>query len=456
MSDLQVSLLIIGIVVVGGVTAFNWFQQWRLRRKLEQAFGDKPEDVLLREEPAREEPAREEPAREQPVREQPHRVEPRFYVPHVPEPEPPPPAPGPTNAARSEVVQALPNVPGFDPTLDYIAAIDASDPVTAAGLAELHTRAAAAGKRFRIVGYNEELGEWEEAGRLSGGRYAHLRVAVQLLSRKGIVDVAALTALSDAVRECAARFSASAHCPDIHTAVVAARDLDAWCADVDIAIGVNVVPPAGGTFAGTRIRALAEGAGFKLEPDGVFHYRDDARHTLFTLDNHEPAPFLPEQIKHLSTSGVTLLLDVPRVAEGQAALELMLRTGVALAEGLGFKLEPDGVFHYRDDSRNTLFTLDNHEPAPFLPEQIKHLSTSGVTLLLDVPRVADGQAALDVMLKNGAALAAGLGGSLVDDNRVPLSDNSVHAIRQQLRSIYAKMEARGMAPGSERALRLFS
>ena len=30
--------------------------------------------------------------------------------------------------------------------------------------------------------------------------------------------------------------------------------------------------------------------------------------TLFTLDNHEPAPFLPEQIKHLSTAGITLLL----------------------------------------------------------------------------------------------------------------------------------------------------
>ncbi len=54
MSDLQVSLLIIGAVVVGGVTAFNWFQQWRLRRRLEDSFGDKPEDVLLRESAPRE------------------------------------------------------------------------------------------------------------------------------------------------------------------------------------------------------------------------------------------------------------------------------------------------------------------------------------------------------------------------------------------------------------------
>ena len=65
MSDLQVSLLIIGLLVVGGVTAFNWFQQWRLRRKLEDAFGDKHEDVLLREEPVRT-PAPRTPAAAEP------------------------------------------------------------------------------------------------------------------------------------------------------------------------------------------------------------------------------------------------------------------------------------------------------------------------------------------------------------------------------------------------------
>ncbi|MDB5865583.1 MAG: Cell division protein ZipA [Betaproteobacteria bacterium] len=375
MSDLQASLLIIGAVVVGGVTAFNWLQQWRLRRRLEDAFSDKPEDVLLRQEPAREPSTRVEPQLHGTARAA-VQDEPDDWV------EPPPAATAPVNAANTATVQALPPVPDFDSSIDYIAAIDASEPVSAAGLAELHTRAAAAGKRFRVVGFNPDIGEWEEAGRLSGGRYAHLRLAVQLLSRKGIVDVAALTAISEAVRECAARFSASAHCPDVHTAVVTARDLDAYCADVDVAIGVNVLPSAGESFAGTRIRTLAESAGFKLEPDGVFHYRDDARRTLFTLDNHEPAPFLPEQIKHLSTSGVTLLLDVPRVADGYTALDLMLRTGAVLAEGLG--------------------------------------------------------------------------GSLVDDNRVPLNENSVRAIQQQLKSIHAKMEARGMAPGSERALRLFS
>jgi FtsZ-interacting cell division protein ZipA len=168
---------------------------------------------------------------------------------------------------------------------------------------------------------------------------------------------------------------------DIEAALERARELDAFCAEVDIAIGVNVVASEG-RFGGTRIRSLAEGAGFKLEPTGLFHYLDEHRQTLFTLDNHEPAPFLPEQIKHLSTGGVTLLLDVPRVADGEAALAHMLAVGIELAQGLG--------------------------------------------------------------------------GTLVDDNRVPLNDNAVRAIQQQVKAIHARMQARGIAPGSERALRLFS
>ena len=48
MSELQVSLIAIGIVVVMGVIFFNWMQQRRYRRSAEQAFGQKHEDVLLR------------------------------------------------------------------------------------------------------------------------------------------------------------------------------------------------------------------------------------------------------------------------------------------------------------------------------------------------------------------------------------------------------------------------
>jgi hypothetical protein len=339
-------------------------------------LAEKHHDGLHRERPVEHSSERVEPQLESA-----HSAAPDEHTARAPDEESVPAAS--FSSAAAAAAQNLPAVPGFDPGIDYIAAIDAPEPVSAAGLAELHGKAAAGGRRFRVAGFNPATHAWEEAGRLSGGRYAHLRVAVQLVSRKGLIEAQALSAICDAVQACAAKFSASAHCPDIDEALKRARELDAYCADVDVAIGVNVVPATSGeSFAGTRIRALAESAGFKLEPDGLFHYRDDTRQTVFTLDNQEPAPFVADQMKHLNTTGVTLVLDVPRVADADTALDLMLKTG--------------------------------------------------------------------------SQLAAGLGGALVDDNRVALTDTAVRVIQQQLHAIHGKMEARGMSPGSERTLRLFS
>src|SRR5687768_3135175 len=143
MSDLQISLLIIGVVVVGGVTAFNWYQQWRLRRRLENAFGDKHEDVLLREAAPHGAAARGEPQGGA------QRVEPVFggAAPAADSGS----EPLTDDAARAA---SLPAVPGFDPEIDYIVALDAVEPISAAGLAELHTKAAAGGRRYRVAGYS--------------------------------------------------------------------------------------------------------------------------------------------------------------------------------------------------------------------------------------------------------------------------------------------------------------
>ena len=61
MSELQISLIAIGIIVVMGVVLFNWMQQRRYRQGAEEAFGPKHEDVLLRETLSGEQNERIEP-----------------------------------------------------------------------------------------------------------------------------------------------------------------------------------------------------------------------------------------------------------------------------------------------------------------------------------------------------------------------------------------------------------
>ncbi|MFZ0107036.1 MAG: hypothetical protein WAK92_09260, partial [Thiobacillus sp.] len=67
MSDLQIALLVIGIVIVAAVLVFNWLQERRFRKQAAAAFDESVGDALMkpaatpRESPGRIEPEMREP-----------------------------------------------------------------------------------------------------------------------------------------------------------------------------------------------------------------------------------------------------------------------------------------------------------------------------------------------------------------------------------------------------------
>jgi hypothetical protein len=123
-----------------------------------------------------------------------------------------------------------------------------------------------------------------------------------------------------------------------------------------------------------------------------------------------------------------------------------------VAEAAGLALEADGVFRARDAADGELFTVANLGAERFDADTIKSLATHGLTLSLDVPRVTDGTLAFDRMLATARQLAGALGGVLVDAQRAPMVD----AIRARTAELQQRMRDGGIAPGSQRALRLFS
>ncbi len=127
-----------------------------------------------------------------------------------------------------------------------------------------------------------------------------------------------------------------------------------------------------------------------------------------------------------------------------------------VAEAAGLALEGDGVFRARDEDGGELFTVANLGAERLEADSIKSLATHGLTLSLDVPRVTDGKLAFDRMLATARQLAGVLGGVLVDARRAPLADAMIDAIRARTGELQARMNEAGIAPGSTRALRLFS
>lgn len=354
MSDLQIALAAIGLLVVGGVYAFNLWQERKLRQRLERAFEGDHDDVLLKT-------AAAEPAAA--------RIEPSLG--------------GSPIAAEAVAEEPEPiTADGADPVIEFAVDIELNEAAGDAALRELLSQLATFGKPARLLGWDEDTGTWQVLGRGAHGDCRRLLAALQLVNRAGPVHAPQLNGFCDAVRAWAGRHGGEVQFDDATVALQAARELDAFCGDMDVAIGLNVVAQSGGAFSGEQVAAAALATGFSLEADGMFHWRDAGGQTLFTMENHEQEAFSEDHLAVMQTSGLTLLLDVPRIADGAAALDRMAQTGTMIAEALG--------------------------------------------------------------------------GFVVDDNRVPLQEAGVARIKTQLQGICATMAERQIPAGSPRAQRLFA
>jgi FtsZ-interacting cell division protein ZipA len=377
MSDLQISLIAIGFVIIGGVVFFNWMQQRRYQRGTEDAFKHKYEDVLL-------EPDKSTSKEE--------RIEPQFgrETPKDLQVEPSIEAKKPTEIDRSDLEPLAATTESIKPVnvysngvVDYVVSIQSNTSIATPDLAEMLQRKFDFGKTVRWFGQRDVGAFWEEITieANSESDYTNLKACLQLTDRSGPVSEVSLSEFRDTVRNFAENINAVADTPDIQDAHSQAILLDQFCAEVDVMIGINIISKDGGAFTGTKIRALAEASGFKLEGGGLFSFREANDTVKFTLNNYESTPFLPDNIRTLTTNGITLLLDVPRTTNGERVFD-----------------------------------------------QMTHLSR---------------------------IFATTLGGIMVDDNRVPLSDSGIEKIKQKLSGIQSIMKSRDVPAGSEIALRIF-
>ena len=390
MSELQISLIAIGFVVVIGVIFFNWMQQRRYRRGAEEAFARKHEDVLLRTDKPVAEDERIEPQlgkeilQEQEIFQE-LQIEPSAESTEPAEIAQPNLQSIPTMPALvASVEQAPVNGLSVVDMVDYVINIRAATLIADSHLTEVLQRKFDFGKPVRWLGQRDTDPFWEEITieTMGKGGYLNLKGCLQLANRAGPVSEVSLSEFRDMVQNFAAHVNAVADCPDVRQAYAQALSLDQFCAEVDVMIGINIISRDNSVFTGAKIRVLAEASGFRLGTEGVFTYRDENNNVLFSLNNHESSPFLPDSMRTLTTHGITFLLDVPRVANGEKVFGEMTHVARSLSDTLG--------------------------------------------------------------------------GIMVDDNHAPLSDSGIGKIKRQLIAIQSMMLARNIPAGGEIALRLFA
>ena len=408
MTELQMGLIGLGAAAVVGVLGYNKWQEMRHRKVAEAMLKPQHDDVLLGGGTASAgstqkhgEPELMAPS---PVAAA-GWVEPSLDAPLL-EPNDPtvavqPDAPGVVlealAAAMPPAVDALADerlaesvdervgeVPAalLDPRIEFVVAMELVEPVSVVQI--LHSQREAIqriSKPVHWVGYNERNREWERLNVDNTHSVRRLRVGLRLVNRLGPASEADVATFTTAMQALADELMAVADMPSSRVLDQAA-EIDRFCAAVDLEIGLNLVS-RGSAFSGTKIRALAEAAGMVLGADGIFTRYDDDGRAQFHLQNYETARFSPDNVRNISTHGLTFLLDVPRVNHGERVFMQMIETAKRFAETLQ--------------------------------------------------------------------------GALVDDNRQPLSDAQLDHIRREfIGKPQATMASFDLAAGSPQALRLFS
>ncbi len=368
MSDLQLGLLVIGVAVVVAVLAYNKWQEIQFRRQAESDFRSRHSDVLLSDRAGRncspQQPAADSlrvEARIEPTLEETAVLEAGPAVSEVP----------PQSAAGEDSA-------GLSALIDYIVEIRFSSELDGQDLIDTAVKYLSdSSKAVYLIGRDHASGTWNVLQH--DKRYSRAKAGLQLVDRRGPVAIQQLQEFSEAIAQFAREVGGEAHAADFQSAADQAVRIDKFCADVDIQVAVHI---AGGRFSATKIRALAEAAEFELDDDGRFRRRDAGGRILFILANDEAAPFSSDAMKTITTSSLSLEIDVPRTPGG------------------------------------------SHTFAQFreLAEQF----------------------------------AAALGGNIIDDRRTLLTAGSLDLIGKQLEAVHKTMDGYGIRAGSAVALRLFS
>lgn len=315
MSEFQLSLLIIGLVVVAGVYLYGFWQQWRYRREQGKAFDAQSPELAATF-------AMDE-ARGTEVL---------------------------SDAAHDMLAESAANADGeavdeacglLNDATDYVVTFLLTNPLTPAVLDALWLRRFDFGKSVYACGLNTGSGLWERLIPESEQTYRAFRLGLQMVDRSGPVSDTRLTSFRNLLLSISDDLQVEVRLPQVEEAVQRAQELDRFCADVDQMIGINLLAGGDRKLFGSEVASAAERQGMSLQADGTFHLLDENGETLFNLSASDGTPFQHHTLNQSRVDSLTLLLDIPRVHEPVRRFDEMVALAQALEKALRVTMADD-------------------------------------------------------------------------------------------------------------------
>jgi FtsZ-interacting cell division protein ZipA len=283
MSELQIGLLSIGILLVVAVYLYGFWQQRGYRNKFGSSYKSSHEDALYKSNSAAADALLDEDV--------------AALGHHEPQ----------RATIGDDIVELL------NPATDYVVSINLKVPLSSDVLAPLWEQRFDFGKSVNACGLNASTQNWERLIPESLPAYNAFKIGLQLADRSGSVSEIRLMNFHDILRDIGGQLHADIVLPSVTEAIRQAQALDEFCAEVDQMIGLNILPGGDRLLFGSEIAQVAERHGLKLQSDGAFNLLNEQGLTLFSLGNLDGTPFQHHTLTQVRVKGLTLLLDVPRV-----------------------------------------------------------------------------------------------------------------------------------------------
>lgn len=357
MSDLQIALIVLGVALVVAVWFYNRWLEKKHRQRAEQMLPKPRGDGLMVHPAEKTEPGiaagpDEDEAVVTTLR-SPREIHPIPAVPEEPsfmEPDLPlEPETGSIGTGEEvdlpldfDDLEGEPCVPvpdeWSDGRADCLVRVEFVAPVPMAVLwEEQRDWSAGIDKPMQWLGLDMQTRHWRPLLPQDGGEIRQLAVVLQLVDRQGAVGEATLVRFVDGLTRLAQRFVGQVEAPDVAQLLTRARELDAFCASVDLQLSLHVLPEKSAHMSGAQLKPLMDAAGLQLE--GERHVALDASDAeAYALICRATTSFPADRVEAMELIDLIFSLDVPRVATGAATFDRLIAFARECAATLGGQL----------------------------------------------------------------------------------------------------------------------
>lgn len=322
MSDLQIYLLALGVVIIFGVLIINRIQERRFKSKLDQTQGAAGQDPLLDHLETQSPITLPDPDNEVIVTKE----------------------STPTISDRSSDTQKSPlnYSDDDDTTLDlellnskitFQISISAPEGLCISTTGRLQEVLETIPKRYQVWGSTRKHKDPIIVSN-PDSVFDKLAIVIQLADRNGPLS-----------REQIETITTDIYAETVPTGAIASQikaseqeknalELKQFSDDVDLLFGLTVERSRGATMSGSEVLSLALALGMRLNRHGAFSMLDDEGKELFTLENRDSTPFNEAQIKEQDILGITFLLDVTAISDGIRTFNKMAGVAKQFADAM--------------------------------------------------------------------------------------------------------------------------